>query len=48
VARSAAEPESELHDPIAWTDLWLEARARASGAPLPAFNRWDRSAVTCA
>jgi ectoine hydroxylase-related dioxygenase (phytanoyl-CoA dioxygenase family) len=48
VARSAAEPWTELHDPVAWTDLWLEARARASGAPMPAFNRWDRSAVTCA
>ena len=48
VARSAADPDSELRDPIAWTDLWLEARARVSGAPMPAFNRWDRSAVTCA
>jgi ectoine hydroxylase-related dioxygenase (phytanoyl-CoA dioxygenase family) len=48
VARSASAPETELHDPIAWTDLWLETRARISGASLPAFNRWDRSAVTCA
>ncbi|HYI24337.1 MAG TPA: phytanoyl-CoA dioxygenase family protein [Thermomicrobiales bacterium] len=48
VARSAAEPWTELHDPVAWTDMWLEARARVSGAPMPAFNRWDRSAVTCA
>jgi phytanoyl-CoA hydroxylase len=48
VARSASEPWTELHDPLAWTDMWLEARARVSGAPYPAFNRWDRSAVTCA
>ncbi len=48
VARSASEPWTELHDPIAWTDMWLEARARASGVELTAFNRWDRSAVTCA
>ncbi len=48
VARSASDPAAELRDPLAWTDLWLEARARVSGAPLPAFNRWDRSAVTCA
>ena len=48
VARSAKEPWTELRDPIAWTDMWLEARARVSGAPMPAFNRWDRSAVTCA
>jgi ectoine hydroxylase-related dioxygenase (phytanoyl-CoA dioxygenase family) len=48
VARSAAAPETELHDPLAWTDMWLETRARLSGIELPAFNRWDRSAVTCA
>ncbi|MGB3329103.1 MAG: phytanoyl-CoA dioxygenase family protein [Thermomicrobiales bacterium] len=48
VARSAAEPWTELHDPLAWTDMWLETRARISGASLPAFNRWDRSSVTCA
>jgi len=49
VARSAADPGSELHDPIAWTDLWLDARANlSSGLPDPTFNRWDRSAVTCA
>lgn len=49
VARSAANPASELHDPITWTDLWLDARARlSSGLPDPTFNRWDRSTVTCA
>lgn len=48
VARSANDPSSELREPLAWTDLWLEARARVSGSPMPAFNRWDRSAVTCA
>jgi phytanoyl-CoA hydroxylase len=48
VARSVAAPWTELHDPVAWTDMWLEARARVSGATMPAFNRWDRSAVTCA
>lgn len=49
VARSQADPESELRDPLAWTDLWLDARAKlSSGLPDPAFNRWDRSAVTCA
>ncbi len=48
VARSASDPASELHDPIAWTDLWLDARARLSGSPGARFNRWDRSAVTCA
>jgi hypothetical protein len=30
-------------------DLWLAARANlSSGLPDPKFNRWDRSAVTCA
>ncbi len=49
VARSPSDPASELHDPIAWTDLWLAARANlSSGLPDPKFNRWDRSAVTCA
>lgn len=48
VARSQSEPRTELLDPVAWTDLWLAARARLTGADVPAFNRWDRSAVTCA
>lgn len=48
VARSEAHPETELHDPVAWTDLWLDARARLSGSPGARFNRWERSAVTCA
>lgn len=48
VARSAAEPWTELHDPVAWTDMWLAARAHLSGTSVPPFNRWDRAAVTCA
>ena len=30
VARSRANPETELHDPLAWHRSWLEARANMS------------------
>ncbi len=48
VARSRQQPQSELHDWRAWSQLWLEARARlAEGAP-PRFNRWSADAPACA
>lgn len=42
VARSRANPASELRDPDAWNRLWLEARrSLSSGAAVPAPNRWS-------
>ena len=38
IARSRPEPWTELHDPVAWTDLWLEARARAQRHTEPALQ----------
>jgi phytanoyl-CoA hydroxylase len=48
VARSRRQPQTELRDWRAWSQLWLDARARlAQGAP-PAFNRWSADAPVCA
>jgi phytanoyl-CoA hydroxylase len=48
IARSQSNPESELHDPEIWTELWREARrAIAAGEP-PQFNRWDPFSPACA
>ncbi|MBA2518061.1 MAG: phytanoyl-CoA dioxygenase family protein [Chloroflexia bacterium] len=48
VARSAANPTAELHDPKAWTRLWLETRSRLAEAADPRFNRWDAADQACA
>ena len=49
VARSRANPESELHDPDAWSASWLETRRRiASEGNETFFNRWDAKAEVCA
>lgn len=49
VARSRSHPESELHDPIEWTRLWEQARARiVSGQyhdPIFEETRWHNPAV---
>ena len=48
VARSRSNPDRELHDPVVWNELWLEARsALAKGQELP-FNRWDSDHPLCA
>ncbi len=48
VARSRSNPESELHDPVAWNQSWLDARsALAKGEEAP-FNRWDGDHPVCA
>jgi ectoine hydroxylase-related dioxygenase (phytanoyl-CoA dioxygenase family) len=48
VARSQANPETELHNPEEWTRLWLEARhAMANGVDKP-FNRWRKDHPVCA
>lgn len=48
VARSQANPDSELHDPVAWTQLWLDARARLSDKTAERFNRWNSDSMQCA
>ncbi|HUX85594.1 MAG TPA: phytanoyl-CoA dioxygenase family protein [Chloroflexota bacterium] len=50
VARSRANPESELRDPVVWKERWLETRARMSAHPelVGAFNRWKVGAPGCA
>jgi ectoine hydroxylase-related dioxygenase (phytanoyl-CoA dioxygenase family) len=48
VARSRRDPRSEQRDWRAWSESWLEARARlAQGAP-PRFNRWSSDSPACA
>ena len=48
VARSRRDPRSEQRDWRAWSQSWLEARARlAQGLP-PRFNRWLADAPACA
>lgn len=48
VARSQEHPETELHDPAAWTQLWLDARARLSDKTAERFNRWNSESMQCA
>jgi phytanoyl-CoA hydroxylase len=48
VVRSAAHPETEMSDPAAWTQLWLDARDRLSDKTAERFNRWNSEAMQCA
>ena len=48
VARSAAHPESVLHDAEAWAHLWLDARAKLAERENPSFNRWQAGVGACA
>ena len=48
VARSRAAPETELRDWRLWSDMWLEARARLSGAPHIPIHRWRADNPVCA
>jgi hypothetical protein len=48
VARSKAHPETELHDPYAWNQLWVEARRALAEQDIPKFNRWDPNSPACA
>jgi hypothetical protein len=49
VARSRAHPETELHDPAAWADLWYETRRElaAQNYDKP-FDRWEGNDLACA
>ena len=48
VARSQANPSSELTDWRAWAHLWADARERLSVDMPPKFNRWLADAPACA
>jgi phytanoyl-CoA hydroxylase len=48
VARSRSNPESELHDPAVWHDMWHAARDRLAVMDDPTFNRWTESNPACA
>ena len=48
VARSGAHPETELHDPEAWAQSWLDARERLAEEENPQFKRWDTNDPSCA
>ncbi len=48
VARSRSHPDSELHDPVVWNEMWTAARDSLAKGEEPAFNRWDGSDPVCA
>ena len=47
IARSAAHPETELHDPAIWAENWYRVRA-ALADNAQAFNRWKAGENGCA
>lgn len=48
VARSRANPSSELRDPKLWAQSWDDARAKLSAKAVTEFYRWDEDAPYCA
>ena len=48
VARSRAEPETELHDWRRWKAMWEQARTRLADRPHIDIHRWKSDAPHCA
>jgi hypothetical protein len=48
IARSRRRPESELHDPQLWHQLWQDTRDRLAGETMGKFNRWSAGSPVCA
>ena len=49
VARSRANPDSELRDPVGWERLWRDTRDRmARKQEKGPFNRWHVEDAVCA
>ncbi|MDA1347936.1 MAG: phytanoyl-CoA dioxygenase family protein [Chloroflexi bacterium] len=48
VARSKAHPETELRDPEAWAQSWIDARELLAQRDNPVFKRWDTDDPSCA
>jgi len=48
VARSRANPQSELRDPAEWARRWAAARQELAAAGMGPFNRWSADSLACA
>lgn len=48
IARSKANPESVLRDPVAWAQSWHDTRDRLAEQENPVFNRWKAGVGVCA
>lgn len=48
VARSRRDPSTELHDPVAWSRSWEDARARLAVDRDFVYHRWEAGAAVCA
>ena len=48
VARSRANPESELRDSTTWTQMWEDARPKLAASSTENFNRWSADHPVCA
>lgn len=48
IARSQAEPSTELHDWRSWQQLWLETRSRVASQPHIPQHRWTGDSPHCA
>ncbi|MFN8442769.1 MAG: phytanoyl-CoA dioxygenase family protein [Caldilineaceae bacterium] len=48
VARSRQHPESELHDPQQWHQLWADTRYKLATEGTGKFNRWTSENPVCA
>ncbi len=48
VARSRAHPETELHDPAVWAQMWYDCRHHLATQGAGPFNRWSAESPVCA
>jgi len=48
IARSASNPDVELHDPATWYEMWRDTRDSLARGEQPTFTRWDGSDPPCA
>ncbi len=48
VARSRQQPESELHEPQQWHQLWEDTRDRLAAYDPGSFDRWHADSLACA
>ena len=48
IARSRKDPQSELHDPAEWAQLWVEARQKLAREFNGSLYRWGSDNPMCA
>ena len=48
IARSRSNPDSELRDAAAWSELWCTTRSELAQSDNPGFQRWDPNDPQCA